>query len=839
MSMAEDIKATIDSIIRKREKNLPVVRAKRGELQEREKRVEAVLSGIEQLMRFEKKIDEGCVARIKEIRADLHAILSDYSSAYEKLSNLESRFSRKTINIGVSGEARVGKSTTLQSFSGLTDEQIPTGSGLPVTAVRSEIFNQDESYALVEFRDTEEFINEYIRPHTECVNGSGGGQLSINSLAKLKNVVLPSVLGENVDSRASKSLRMLKDAQESLPTYSPLLTGETKRVSVDEIRQYVAYPTDDELSMGDMVNRAYLAVKSVKVFSHFPALQGEPIGLVDLPGLGEIGKSVADIYTAGLENEVDQILLIMRPTAAEGYLKVGIADNIDQLRTIQKGIVHRGDLITAAINNDESNTESARTLRNDFESVINSAQASDCIEVKDYDATDMRSVQRLFGYIIEKLVRSLPSMDQDVFNYAMRDSIELVDRECDGLLNELLSLTSKIMRTIPLEDAYLDKLADSLSRTLIYEYDELEEEKYSNVSGSNPLRADLEKQVESIYSENEKRINNGLFLRDDGVWRSYAKGRSDYVNFLRSDAKRVKAEIADSYRGVDVFYESAIDGLKAQVLSVFYSRTGSFYRLVGVDPENATSDEDIRRLADELDAATRDEGFAQCFRFIIGVTFKFSQNVFYNIFTSLGELQNPKGDRRLGEHGLSGSERIAITEKELKRMASAGNLETKNRILEYNDEFNRFLFTCMTFFNDFLYRKDDRRFERNIRLLLKERRNYIISEQEEKIDRDLQGSIERLRGVVANASTRDGARRTNGADSRMARNPIGQESGTKADGEIFFPVAKQESEDAGRSRIPSADETVDRSKPKGLSERDNRTHQRKAGGYKGNFMQEW
>ena len=60
-------------------------------------------------------------------------ILRDIAKVSELLHILEARFSRKTINIGVSGRARVGKSTLLQSISGLSDEQIPTGSGLPVT----------------------------------------------------------------------------------------------------------------------------------------------------------------------------------------------------------------------------------------------------------------------------------------------------------------------------------------------------------------------------------------------------------------------------------------------------------------------------------------------------------------------------------------------------------------------------------------------------------------------------------------------------------------------------------------------------------------------------------
>ena len=61
----------------------------------------------------------------------------------------------------------------------------------------------------------------------------------------------------------------------------------------------------------------------------------------------------------------------------------------------------------------------------------------------------------------------------------------------------------------------------------------------------------------------------------------HAKGQSDYVNFFRNEAKRVRAEIVDSYRGVDVFYDYAIQELKAEVLSAFYKNTGTLYTKIG------------------------------------------------------------------------------------------------------------------------------------------------------------------------------------------------------------------------------------------------------------------
>src|SRR4051794_15098818 len=47
------------------------------------------------------------------------------AQAVERLRVVQARLSRETLNIGVTGQARVGKSTFLQSISGLGDDQVP------------------------------------------------------------------------------------------------------------------------------------------------------------------------------------------------------------------------------------------------------------------------------------------------------------------------------------------------------------------------------------------------------------------------------------------------------------------------------------------------------------------------------------------------------------------------------------------------------------------------------------------------------------------------------------------------------------------------------------------
>ena len=342
----------VDSILATRRGLLPAVQREVDDAARRKSDIEQLLTLLTELKQIE--TDQDALQRIEGAIDDLNRLLASFGTREKTLDALRVRFSRDTVNIGVSGEARVGKSTTLQKFSGLTDTQIPTGKGLPVTAVRSEIFNSADERAEVTFRDQKTFVTEYVQPLLEIVNKHLDTPLAVDTLAGLRTAKFPETLGANVDSVSTDSLSRLLDAQRSLSAYESLLTGSVKQVALGDLRSYVSYPTKEDLdaekSTGTPTNRSYIAVKSVKIFCPFPRLGGLKIGLVDLPGLGEIGESVADMHLHGLEDGVDQIFPIMRPTDAEGYAKQGIAKNIDHLRRIQPGIKRRGDLITAGIN---------------------------------------------------------------------------------------------------------------------------------------------------------------------------------------------------------------------------------------------------------------------------------------------------------------------------------------------------------------------------------------------------------------------------------------------------------------------------------------------------------
>ena len=739
-----EIKSRVDAIIEARRDNLPRVEEQASRVGNTIQQLNEIEKVVSSVLGHGSKLGEDNYQDLLDCSLKLTQIGNALSDAEESLTDLAARFNRSTLNIGVSGAARVGKSTTLQSFSGLDDDQIPTGDGLTVTAVRSAIYNKTQGKAVVQLRNEKEYLDDLINPAFSSINEYLDHPLHAGSIEEFARIELPNTLGDNIPSKASTALSDLHDAQCSLAGHRQLLSGASLEVPLCDVRQYVAYPSQEEQETSD---RWYLAVKSASIYNHFPLLDNAPICLVDLPGLGEIDPAKAEMHMRGLENDVDQVLLIMKPTKEKGFVDDGIAGNIDQLRKIQPGIHNRGSLIVAAINHDDRNGASAETLKADFEKRINRSQASDRIEILDYCAIEQKSVDELFEHILTKLVDDLPVMDQQALEHVFSTEISSTLEQFGDCKRNLLACCHRIIKTIPLEASYLAREADALSRRLISQLNQLEERRYLDINQESSLKAGYEESVEEIFQHNESALNAGLFLGNEQTWGRHALGRGDYASFFRAEARRIRAELVESYRGMDIYYDRGIEDLKAEILDTFFDSTGAYRENLQLD--ESTSTEIIQTLSESLDASTRSDGLSRPFRFLLDLKYKFSQNVFYNLFESLETLHNPEIDyTRFELRGMSETDKIVAVHNELLEFAHAGNKEIRGELKNFSDQFNRYLFTCVSFFNDFLYRRDELSYSRCIELLVDCFREQIIPSFAPQIHAEYAADVRRLRDLL-------------------------------------------------------------------------------------------
>ncbi|MFW6054309.1 MAG: hypothetical protein ACOC9D_00280 [Thermodesulfobacteriota bacterium] len=290
--------------------------ARRQPLVERIKRIEGNLENLQGLLNrfvqegesFKKDVEEKKIQKIKGLQQSCSEIKSEIAYQLGQLDKLRSRFSRQTLNIGVVGLARQGKSRLLQSLTGLGPMEIPDGNRTDCTGVRSSITdNQGEFSATVSFYSPSSFLDEIISPY--FVNlGLGAKPLSLVEFAANPLPGLPVKLKDSAVAKAQYAY--LQRYHESYPRYKNLLGEEPRQISREQIREYVSQSSAD----GSEPFHNFFVVQEVQIQCPFPASDCSDIGFVDMPGLGDTGLGNEDRLLKAMAHEVDLLFFIRLPS---------------------------------------------------------------------------------------------------------------------------------------------------------------------------------------------------------------------------------------------------------------------------------------------------------------------------------------------------------------------------------------------------------------------------------------------------------------------------------------------------------------------------------------------
>lgn len=237
---------------------------------------------------------------------ELSPTLEALEIAHHDLERLKERFNRKTLRIGVAGQARQGKSQLLQSLTGLSPREIPTSSGGFTTGARSLIYHHDspETYAVVSFYSVADFLKEIIAPYYQQL---GLGETP-TTLEPFRKTTLPKASGGGEKTALSSQLH---DYQTHLSDYEKLLGAEDRRIGREDILGYVSQHNPDPSS--DEKYQSYRAVRLVQIYTRFPKTEVNAIALADLPGLDEIKAGEAERLIKTLAQDVDILLFVKLP----------------------------------------------------------------------------------------------------------------------------------------------------------------------------------------------------------------------------------------------------------------------------------------------------------------------------------------------------------------------------------------------------------------------------------------------------------------------------------------------------------------------------------------------
>ncbi|MHC6203048.1 hypothetical protein ACYULU_07625 [Breznakiellaceae bacterium SP9] len=703
-----DYQAKVLQIMENRRANLP-------KLEVETKKVRALRSGITQICDFLRQIKAG--TDVPDFTQDL-AILEKENlhllEAEEEIEHIRSRFARKTINIGVSGQARVGKSTLLQSLSGLTDDQIPTGGDLPVTAVRSRIFNQAagiDPKAIIRYYDEATFFSKYIVPHLEIFGWS------IRTLSEFKDFLFPKDtdgldLHKASPTEASIYLDRLKQAQEALPAFRPYLTGQNETLTdLRKLRRLTAYPTKEEKKDSEARKRLYLAVEDIQIFCHFPSLDGVGIGLVDLPGFGEASKSVNAIQIEGLENEVDHVVLIWRTTAISLYAGSTLVSDIGTLHGIQKSIRDRGNFVSIIINKDESLhgiEEKTKTLLDDINDKINNGISNKNFMVYTIKAVEATSTAAMLEAVLTRLAEKLPIMDQDTLDsYRSKLNMGVIKQT----LEQIQKTISDFTRTKPTTQAENigngSKLRGKMATTFDNERQRIAEKKENNETYYHA--------IDMIKALVKKSIENDLFFSENqkGEWEVYANNQinifSDPTGFVTDECHRIRIKIAEKYEALDQYYTQRIEDFFNQVAGMFRTNTGVFL------PNDCTGSRAIREIYEKLqNAETTIASFEDAFYWLKSIHFDFRQNIYPDMMTALQPVVpfDFETKKHIFDTKILPANRAEYPQKIkdfLRAQAKTANANVADRLMQKADFVEDFIYATLEHFEDIIIRRNEER----------------------------------------------------------------------------------------------------------------------------------
>jgi hypothetical protein len=301
------IKKEIDDILQKRKHFSGIVKSQA----ERIFNLKTIFNDLlEHLSAISEEIPGSDVSAIKTSLEKTKQKLLDEEKEFEKLYK---RFNRPTINIGVIGKARQGKSTLLRRLSGLSEKVIPNRSGNFCTSAQSIIYHHEDSrtYANVHYYSKSTFVDHVLKDYFDKL------QYPLpSSIDLFKKQHIPDFKAEDYadPSTSETSWMRLKEYHDHIDDYFTRLQEEPliQEVGEAEIEEFVSYQSNSDCR--------HLAVQKVEIFHRFPdeKVAVNSVGWIDMPGLGDTRLGDEERMIKALGEDTDFILLVRRPFTDDG-----------------------------------------------------------------------------------------------------------------------------------------------------------------------------------------------------------------------------------------------------------------------------------------------------------------------------------------------------------------------------------------------------------------------------------------------------------------------------------------------------------------------------------------
>lgn len=260
------------------------------------------------------------------------------------------RLRRDSINIGVAGKARQGKSQILQMLTGLGDAQIPTGDGDFCTAARSVVRNGDAQSATVFFLSESDLLSKKVFPSFAPIGtkyGVGLDSRKPGNLSDFMKDVYPTqkeIQESGATSTAQQNWEKVLALQSDLNDASlrSRLGASPESVNMDSIRNYL---------VKDEGQKAYQVVDHVEIVTPFPGNLPKGMTVYDIPGLEDPTPGIKAAMLESIKNDADIVFFLRLPAASGDGWGEPDDDAFDMLRSVYPtGEVDINDWVQVILN---------------------------------------------------------------------------------------------------------------------------------------------------------------------------------------------------------------------------------------------------------------------------------------------------------------------------------------------------------------------------------------------------------------------------------------------------------------------------------------------------------
>lgn len=402
--------------------------------------------------------DPNAMTAFKQL--DCVGALISIDNALSNLKKLQKRFEREAVRIAFIGYERQGKSTFLQSMTGLPNEVIPAYDGTSCTGAVSVIHNEETETSFraeIEFYTVQEFLDN-VKAKLKILMPEKN--FAITSLDDLANIDLSTYSGKD-KTETEKLIKNNIIGHRNF--YGPFLgkgvqTYTDKDTVMKFVAQYREYPTRKSIPSDaheeDIKERIkeknldgtpksvvwrhmyywYLAVKSVNIYCKFPNQECGRIEFVDTVGLGPSvnADAVEQEMFRVLKEDCDGAIDVYCPASTGGSIndkELNIFAKLEQNLSSRTPKMWLSYAINAIPRGEKCNIQNIVDILGDLS--LKDLPFGFYVDVNAADRKDVND--RLLVPHLEMISANLETLDNNLLNRASEDAT-LAYNQCQSLL---------------------------------------------------------------------------------------------------------------------------------------------------------------------------------------------------------------------------------------------------------------------------------------------------------------------------------------------------------------------------------------------------------------------